>query len=141
MGRGRCPPLCPHFMGPRACKRVLERSKGIEKTKDHGQVVDKINRSPALSRRRRGFDSLWDCQPNSLISQLSQYNQYLKLFLHLLVRSTVPNLNSQISAWIFRRSEPLGLRQELQVWPQGASVPLIQDASSSPDSARNSAII
>ena len=36
-------PICPHFSEPSECKRVREGLKGNEKTKDRGQVVDKIN--------------------------------------------------------------------------------------------------
>ncbi len=38
-------PLCPHFLEPRGYQRVLEGSRGLEKTKVRGQVVDKITRS------------------------------------------------------------------------------------------------
>jgi hypothetical protein len=36
-------PLCPHFLKTRGIERVLRGSKGLEKTKVRGQVVDKIN--------------------------------------------------------------------------------------------------
>jgi len=38
-------PLCPHFLEPRGNQGVLEGSKGLEKTKVRGQVVDKISTS------------------------------------------------------------------------------------------------
>ena len=37
-------PFCPHFLEPKRCKGVLVGSKGIEKTGDRDQLVDRMRR-------------------------------------------------------------------------------------------------
>jgi hypothetical protein len=38
-------PKCPHFLKTRGMVRVLRGSKGLEKTKDRWQVVDKMRKA------------------------------------------------------------------------------------------------
>jgi hypothetical protein len=51
-------PKCPHFLKTRGTVRDLHGLKGTEKTKDRGQVVDKINESLGSHGGDRGSKPL-----------------------------------------------------------------------------------
>ena len=53
-------PICPHFLKTRGMKGGLRGSKWIEKTKDRGQVIDKINTTPGFHAGDRGSNPLGD---------------------------------------------------------------------------------